>query len=252
MPLKRYILHTLILVCSLPLTNINGQEARSENFMGLGSSYGLDIAAGDLSDRFGQSFHAGLSLELFRIKWNGLFSFEASINFGDNVKQDVLSAYRLENGSILGNNGSYADVFLRQRGAYLGIMANKIIFSVPDNPHAGFALGLGLGYLQHNIRFQVDSSNAPQFEGDYAKGYDRNSAGIASKQAISYLHIGKNKAVNFEIALYVTEGFTTNRRAFNFDTAQSDSESRLDILIGLDVKWILPIKDQQAAGEIFY
>jgi len=220
--------------------------------MGLGFSYGLDIAAGDLSDRFGQSFHAGLSVELFKTRWNGLFRLEGSINFGDNVKQDVLSTYRLDNGSILGNNGSYADVFLRQRGAYLGLMVNKIIISVPENPHAGFALGLGLGYMQHNIRFQVDSSNAPQFEGDYAKGYDRNSAGIASKQAISYLHIGKNKAVNYEISLFVTEGFTSNRRAFNFDTAQSDSDSRLDILIGLEVKWILPIKDQQPAGDIFY
>lgn len=245
---------TVLLSCILVmvLASLRGQEARTENFWGFGFNYGLDFPAADMADRFGSNFHAGVAVELFRTRWKGLLRFEAMLLFGENVNEDVISVYRLENNAILGNDGSYADVFLRQRGAYIGLMAKKILVPSRENPNAGLALGLGLGYLQHNIRFQVDSNNAPQFEGDYAKGYDRNTGGPALKQAISYLHIGRNRNVNYEISLVVSEAFTSNRRGYNFDTGMPDNASRLDMMIGLDLKWIIPVKDQQAAGEIYY
>lgn len=228
------------------------QEERTENFTGFGFHYGIDIPAGDLSDRFGQNFHAGVSLELFRAKLKGMMRLEASIFFGPNVKEDVISSLRSPNGAVLGNNGDYVDVFLRQRGAYLGILANKVLIPNKSNANAGFAAGFGLGYLQHKVRFQIDSENAPQLTGDYAKGYDRNSVGPALKQNFSYLHIGKNKSLNYEVSLYFIEAFTKNNRPINFDTGMKDDARRLDIFIGLDVRWIIPVKDSQVAGEIFY
>ena len=241
------------MLCVLFIQTSHAQESeRSADFWGLGFAYGVDFSAGDMADRYGQHSHASLSFDLFKNKFNGILRLEASLSFGSNVKEDVLSIYRAENGALLGNDGQYVDVFLRQRGSYLGVLAEKIILSKKDNKRAGLSLGLGLGLMQHNIRFQVDSSNAPQLEGDYAKGYDRNSIGPAIKQNISYLHLGKNKSLNYQISLFFTEAFTQNNRSINFDTMAAEEGRRLDIVIGLEARWIIPFKDQQKAEEIFY
>lgn len=247
------IIGIIILVLSF-INTAGAQELpeRSENFWGAGFSYGVDFPAGDLADRFGRSFHAGVSVDFFRKKMNAVISLEALIFFGSNVEEDVLAGQRTESGAILGNNGSYADVFLRQRGLFAGLLFNKNIVPLKENRHAGLSAGLGLGVLQHNIRLQVDSRNAPQLSGDYAKGYDRHTMGPALKQNLSYLHIGKNKTINYEIRLFVIEAFTKNTRIINFDTGLKDDASRLDIIIGMEFKWLIPLKDQQAAGEIFY
>jgi len=236
------------------VSNLQAQEmeARSADFWGVSFAYGIDFSAGDMADRYGQHFHANMAIDLFKLKWNGIIRLEGALFFGDNVNEDVLSPYRNETGSILGNDGSYADVFLRQRGTYLGVMLNKVLLPLRQNPHAGLTAGLGFGLYQHNIRFNVDSNNAPQVEGDYGKGYDRNSIGPALKQNIGFMSIGKNKNVNYEVALSITEGFTRNNRPVNFDTGTKEDDRRLDIVIGLEFRWIIPLKDKQEPGEIFY
>ncbi|MBT8231608.1 MAG: hypothetical protein HKO66_09395 [Saprospiraceae bacterium] len=233
--------------------SLNGQEEKRQNFIAIGANYGLNQSFSDLSDRFGTHFQAGISLDLFKEKINTIFSIEGAILFGDHVKEDVLANLRLENGSILGSDGGLVDVFLRQRGTYLGLMGNKIVLKSQKNPYSGLALGLGFGVLQHNIRIQVDTNNAPQFNGNYGKGYDRNTMGFALKQQIGLMSLSKNKRINFELALNLTEGFTKNTRAINFDTGLKDDKSRIDIIIGLDFKWMIPLKSQYDKDEeIFY
>ena len=157
-----------------------------------------------------------------------------------------------DSGRILGSNGNLADVFLRERGVAFGLYASKIIIPGRENPKAGIALALGFGVLQHNIRIQVDTNNAPQFAGDYGKGYDRNALGPYLKQSIKYLHIGKSRTVNYEIALNFNQGFTKNTRGVNFDTQLPDDSTRLDILVGLSAKWYLPIFDLRESDEVYY
>lgn len=248
---KRILLALGVFLVSICGSQIIAQEEREFDFTGFSFDYGINIPAGDISDRFGSFFHAGIALDLFKKKFNGLIRLEGNIFFGDQVDEDVLASQRGSNGQILGFDGRYADVFLRMRGAYAGLMVNKMIISSKDNKYSGFSAGLGLGWMQHKIRLQVDSNNAPQFSGDYQKGYDRNSVGPALKQNFSYLHIGKNKSVNYQISLYLIEAFTSNTR-FNFDTGMKDDSGQLDLVIGLDLRWILPIWDKQEPGEIYY
>ena len=229
------------------------QNVREDNFIAFGANYGIEVPFGDIADRFGQNFRAGVSLDLFKNKSNSIISLEGFILFSDNVKEDALFPLRQSNGAILGSNGAYVDVFLRQRGTYVGLNYDKIILPRSSNNNSGLAVGLGIGVLQHNIRFQIDSNNAPQFKDDYGKGYDRNTMGFAAKQKISYLHIGKSKSVNYEIALTITEGFTKLTRGVNFDTGLPDNKSRLDILVGLNFKWMIPFSSPSAAqDEYFY
>ena len=110
---------------------------------------------------------------------------------GESVKENVISSLQLDNNAFLGNDGGYADVFLRMQGAYVGLYLNKIIISSKKNPNAGLNLGLGVGLLQHNIRINVESKNAPQFSNDYAKGYDRRTLGPALKQNIGCCPSGR-------------------------------------------------------------
>ena len=232
---------------------VNGQDDyRQENFIAVGFSYGIDIPFGELADRFGSNFRATVSVDLFNAEKKLLWGLEGGILFGDNVREDVIAPLRLDNGRIIGNNGQLADVFLRERGTFLGLYASKVLLAAKENPHAGLALGLGVGLLQHNIRIQDELRNASHFSGDYDKGYDRNTLGPYIKQVLKYQNIGKKKTVNYELALTITEGFTKNTRSINFDTKLLDNDRRLDILVGLSAKWFIPIIDLRETNEIFY
>jgi len=241
----------LLLICLFAQKSV-AQEIRESNFIAFGANYGIDIPFADMSDRFGTNFHAGISLDLFKKKLNGLISFEGSILFGDNVKEDVLSPLRISNGAILGTDGAFVDVFLRQRGTYIGVTIDKIIIPMVKNKHSGLSLSGGIGVMQHNIRLNIDSNNAPQLSGDYGKGYDRNTLGVALKQKIGFINIGKTKSVNYQIALTITEGFTKLTRGVNFDTMLPDGDTRLDIIVGLDFKWMIPLSSQGSAEEEYF
>lgn len=242
----------LFFVFFIQSTTLNAQDERPD-FISVGAEYGTQFPFGDMKDRFGQNFVAGLSLNLFKQKFNGIFSIEGQFMFGNKVNEDVLSDFRLSNGGILGSDGVYADVLLRQRGSYLGIKAEKVVLPRKSNKNAGIAVGFGLGIIQHKIRIQVDSNNAPQFSDNYSKGYDRNSRGLALKQSITYNHIGLNKNMNYSVGLTLYEGFTKSVRNINFDTGLKDDSSRLDLLLSLSFKWFIPLKDQiDRDKEIFY
>ena len=246
------IIGICLLCLTVNFTQAQESEAREGNFFGIGVSYGLVRPIGDLGNRFGTNFQASLSLDWFKEKLNGSFGIEGYILFGDSVKEDVLANLRLENGAILGIDGRYADVFLRMRGNYLGAYIRKNIIPLKSNRRAGLALSAGVGLLQHNIRVQVDTNNAPNLGGVYEEGYDRHTVGPALKQGISYTHVGKSSGVNFAVSFEITEGFTKNQRALNFDTLERDDDSNLDIIMGLNFKWFIPLKDQRPPEEIFY
>ncbi len=226
-------------------------ETRDNNFLAFGFKYGLNFTAGDMADRFGSNNAASISLDLFSNKFNGVFSLEYAFIFGDNVREDALASIRLDNGRILGNNGAYADIFLRQRGAYIGIAASKVVLPMKKNPKSGLSIGLGAGWLQHRIRFQDDLQNVPQVSGEYSKGYDRHTTGPYLKQTFEFTNIGRNRSLNYSIGFFILEGFTKNRR-INFDTGMQNTNSRIDIIWGINAKWYIPFKDYTPPGEIFY
>src|SRR5665213_331568 len=99
----------------------------------------------------------------------------------------------------------------------------------------------GIGFLEHKIFFEDYTKNVPEIDGDYAKGYDRLTNGVALYQTCKYLHFGNRHLVNYFIGLELTEGFTENRRPINFDTMEKDNTKRIDILYGITIGWMLPI-----------
>ena len=248
---------TIILALVIGCQYVYAQEEPSavpDNFLAFGAQYGIQFPGGDLSDRFGNNFAATFSLDYYNKKLRGYYGLETQIQFGNNVREDVLAPLRLSSGAILGTNGEVGQIFLRRRGFYIGAYINKTIISGKKNPASGLTLGLGAGVLEHQVRIQNDLANVGQLNGDLEKGYDRLTRGPALKQAITYQHLGANRSVNYSIGVSVFEAFTDSVRSINFDTGLSAKGSRFDLLISIDAKWYIPLiqGNSRTKEEVFY
>jgi hypothetical protein len=214
---------------------------------------GLQKPGSDLSIRFGNNMNVGGSLDWLTEQQNWIFGIEGYYLFGTEVKENVLQKLQNSDGFIIGNNGELADIQLRERGFYIGGHIGKLFSLSAVNPRSGIRATLGAGLLQHKIRIQDDPLVAtPQLSEDKKKGYDRLSNGLAINEFVGYQLLTTNKRVNFTIGFEFTQGFTQNRRDFNYDTRIKDARQRLDLLWGLRANWIIPFYGGKGAAEIYY
>jgi hypothetical protein len=230
------------------------QTPKFPNSLFLNVSYSGQLPAGDLANRFGLSMAVGTGLEYFLANKNLIIGAEAYYLFGQTVKEDVLAFARTTEGEILGDIGTYARVDLRQRGYYWGGHIGRFFKTKEGgNQIGGLRVTLGGGFLQHYIRIQ-DNQNVSiaQLSGAYRAGYDRLTNGFALNQFVGWQVLSRNKRINFHIGLELTEGFTKNRRGFNFDTGLREDKTRLDMLYALKFGWMLPFWTAQKASEIEY
>jgi hypothetical protein len=238
-------------------SSLKAQPKRNlpKNFypLSISASFGTQMPSGDLEARFGNNLNVGIGIEYARIPSGWIFNVESSYIFGNTVKEDVLKLLRTSDGNIINDLNAYADVNLRERGLYTGATVGKI-FKLHDdgNRFGGIRFTLGAGWLYHNIRIQDNQDAVSQLSGEYARGYDRFTAGIATTQFLGYQVISRDRTVNFYIGLDATEGFTKNQRGFNFDTGQRDDRKRIDILYGVRIGWQLAIFTNQKAEDIEY
>lgn len=253
---KILITLSLIIGYSNSVKSQNAPKTNTENFLNIGMTnlsfgYGIEFPFGDMKDRFGKNLKFTLGAERMTTS-NWIFGLEFSYMFGDTVKEDVLSSLRLLNGEILGSDNAYADAFTRERGLFLGVNVGKII-PFRKKSRSGLRITAAAGLLTHYVRIQDEANSLPQLEGDYLKGYDRLTRGLAFRQFVGYQHVTENKRVNFYIGLEFTQGFTSNIRAVNFDTGlPASSSGRFDGLVGLKAAWILPFFDDFVDEEVFY
>lgn len=255
--MQKINLSVILSLFFLILCNSNGysQDERRNigNLIALNFQFGAGIPAGDLSDRFGNTFSLGTGMDFITEKNNLIFGWKGDFHFGNVVKENILGGLAPE-GFIFGNSLSNATELRRaQRGFYIGAHLGKIFSFSGTNARSGLRVTLGAGLLQHKIRLQQDPSNfVNQIAGEYAKGYDRLTNGLALRQFVGYQLLGNDKLVNFTFGLEFIQGFTQNRRSFNFDEMRADTDKRLDLLIGLKVGWTLPFYVGKSTGEIYY
>lgn len=240
----------------LPIAPLSGQTNTAQNtgsVLLFGFSYGLHLPGGDLQERFGLNFSPGLQIDYLTEPNNWIISLQGSFQFGSEVKTDVLANLRTEEGFIIANDRSVADIQLRERGFYLGASVGKLIGLAKNNYRSGLRLDLGAGLLQHRIRIQDDPvRTVAPLTGEYRKGYDRLTNGLALRQFIGYELLSKDRRANFYAGLELIQGFTKSRRNFDFLSRQADQASRVDLLYGFRVGLILPFYIGQDPGEIFY
>lgn len=245
------ILYILVFLLFLPVAYSQEKILNEGQSLLIRLDYGGQLPSGDLAKRFGFSYSVGSQVHWFSKK-NFVFGIKYDFQFGTQVKVNPLSGLQSPEGFIFGNNKTPANVRLRQRGFSAIFNAGKVIVLNPDYNRSGLLLMAGIGLLQHKIRIQEDpESFVPQIAGDYKKGYDQLSNGLAFYQFVGYQFLGADKRLNFYIGLEAIQAATRNRRDLNFDTFTKDSNSYKDLMFGFKVGWIIPLYFGEG-NEILY
>lgn len=217
----------------------------------VGVHFAGDLPQGDLAQRFGPNFSAGISF-LYKSKKNWLFGAEGSYFFGRNVKEDVVKSMRTPDGFVIDNEGYPADLRLTERGWNIYLVVGKIFSKVGGhNPNCGLMAWAGPGYMQHKIKLYDANQKIAAIKGDLKKGYDRLSGGPALTQFVGWSYLSNRKLVNFYFGVELFEGFTKSYRIHNYDTGLDDTKKRFDMQVGFRAGWYLPIY-KRVPKEFYY
>lgn len=204
-------------------------------------SYSPQIPAGDMKERFGLNSNIGADFQV-KTKSNWIVGFSGSFMFGSKIKEEgIFSNIQTSDGLVINSNGLYSEIRMYERGFITLFKLGKVFPVFSPNPNSGIMATLGTGFIQHKIRIEDVSGSTPQLTGEYIKGYDRLTNGLALSQFIGYLYLGNTRLLNGFVGFEITEGFTQNRRSFNFSTMERDSRKRMDILYGIRFGIIVPL-----------
>ncbi len=216
----------------------------------VGISYGYQFPAGDMANRFGNNSAIQLNVD-FKTRKQWIVGINGSYLFGKQIRETGLfDSIITSDGYIISQNGEFADVRLYERGFTISATAGRMFSFKKPNPNSGFVFNFGIGFIQHKIRIETIGNNVPQLTKEYKKGYDRLTNGILLSENLGYLYLSNNRLVNFYIGFECMQGFTQNRRSYDYDLMKQDTKKRLDILYGGKVAWILPL--YKKAPQDFY
>ena len=213
-------------------------------------NYSFNLPAADMKKRFGNTNLVGLS---YGYKWknNVFFGLDGRFMFGTRVSEtNMLDKLRTSSGYIITGQGLLEDITYEERGFTALLKVGKIFPVFGPNPNCGISASAGLGFMQHKIIFRFTNGPIYQLEGKYTDGYDRLSNGLALYESIGYQYFSNRNFGNFHFGFEFWQGFTQNRRSWNFDTFEHDSQKRLDLLFGIYLGIDLPL--YKRAPEEFY
>lgn len=214
-------------------------------------TYALQFPGGDMADRFGTNNNLGGSF-LIKNRHNWIYGVSGGFVFGTDVKESsVIEALEDDNGGIVGTTGRYANIILQQRGFTAQAVVGKIFPWFGPNQNSGVMIMGGVGFIQHKIRFQDEIKEVPLLNDDYAKGFDRLTNGLLTSEFIGYRYMANNRLLNFYAGVEFMQGFTKNRRSFNYDTREEDTKDRLDLLTGIKVGITIPLY-KKAPKDFYY
>lgn len=248
------IAHIFLLLCLLAI-NMAGQRTRNVKDSTISISlvdvgYSFQVPGGDMAKRYGPNSMLGISFG-YKTNKNWLWSISGNFLFGSRIKEDSLfSALTTSQGFMLTNVGTYAEVYLYERGYTAGASLGKLIPWGP-NRNSGIFISAGAGFINHKIRIEVANNNVYALTDEYKKGYDRKTNGLYITEFIGYRYMGNKKLLNFFAGFEFYQGFTQGRRPYNFDQMAPDNNKRLDLLYGLRIGWTLPLY-RRDPGTYFY
>ena len=204
-------------------------------------AYGMQLPEGDMKTNFNYNYNIGSRVS-YLTGTNWIFGVGGAWLFSDNIKTDVLAPLRIENGLLIERTGRMGLTQLGERGFTVNGEIGKLIPLTKRTRLHNLEFRVGAGYLQHWIRIRLLGypEDLPQLLGEYLRGYDRKTSGIALNQYIGYRFMSKSKLVNLFIGVDFTEGFTYNRRYYNFDTREIDNKLKKDILLGFKAGFCIP------------
>ncbi len=245
---------TWIILLLIPLA-LAGQKNVADSAVSvpmISANLGLQWPGGDLEERYGMSNSAGGSF-LFKTSGNWLIGAEFNYIFSENIKDkdEILSLISTESGSIIDGNGMFTEVNYHERGFYTNLTFGKLFPVIGPNPNSGLFITGGVGLLQHRTFIQNPENRAPQISGEYMKGYDRLTNGLAVSEMFGYMHLGSKRLASFYIGVEFIQAWTQSRRDYNFNLMKKVNEKRFDMLYGVRVGWIIPLYGR-SSGDYYY
>ena len=214
------------------------------------AGYGYYLPGGDMVKRFGDNSCVFLNAD-FKLKRQWIVGLSSSYLFGKKIKDTPFYNITKDN-VFINSEGDQADVRLFERGFTVSANFGKLFVISGRRPNFGLVANLGVGFIQHKIKIEVMGNNLPQLDKTYKKGYDRLTSGLLLSQNLGYMFLSENHLVNFYVGLECMQGFTQNRRLYDFEKMQADNKKRLDVLTGVKVAWILPLYKRAVKSNNYY
>jgi len=215
-------------------------------------AYAYQIPGGDMALDYGHNSTIGPAIS-YKTNKNWIWTAEMNFIFGNDAKKSaaIISDITTEEGYVIGLDGIYANVRPMERGFTILAKAGKIFPAFDINPNSGLFFNVGIGYIQHKIRWDIEGNTALQLDGDYKKGYDRFTEGFTLTQEFGLFYMADKRLLNFKVSAELIESFTKMKR-YNFDTMGGQPESRLDLFFGLKVSWMVPLYGRPPKSVYFY
>lgn len=247
--------HLVLWLIMLSVTVIHAQESDKEKpssipmFYGF---YGYQWPGADMAEKFGSNSAIGPGF-MWKASSNWLFGVEYNYLFGNNVKDslNILKGIMTSEGNVISGDGTPSLVALFERGHIVEAKFGKLIPVINADKNSGIFFTVGLGYITHKIRIEVQNESAPQLKGDYKRGYDRLSGGFMLSQSVGFMYFGKSRLLNFTLSVEAFEGWTKPYRDYYFDTMTAPEGKKFDFLIGPKIAWMIPLR-QRSLKEFYY
>lgn len=251
--MRKILLSIVVLICCFqPTYGQSGVRDSMIRFPFIGISYGLYVPGGDMKDRFGTASMLSGDF-LFKTSKNLVYGITAGFIFGSQVdEKGLFDGISTSEGQIIGLDGLYADVRTFERGYHVSATLGKIFTFKKPNPNSGIIVTGGPGFLQHKIRIEAIGNTVPGLRNDYKKGYDHLTNGIQLREFIGFISFGNRQLINFYGGFEFIQGFTANRRDYNFNEPGIKDDNRLDLLYGFKLGWILPLYKKKPAQYYLY
>jgi hypothetical protein len=208
----------------------------------------------DLKQRFGPFASIGLSSG-YKTRKGWIFAINAAFLFNEKVlEKDAISGILTVDGFLIGGDGTLYDLTYQMRGMQLDFSLSHLIPRTGHNKNSGIFAGLGLGYIDHRIRYEPEDRNAPlpQLDREKRKGYDRLSGGWILRPALGYQYMGNKRLVNFFVQLEHAYAGTVSLRNYQFDHPGKFNENRTDGFWSIRFGWTLPIYRKPATEYFAY
>jgi hypothetical protein len=201
---------------------------------------GFYAAAGDLAKRF--PHFAGIPVgTYYKSKSDWTVGIDWSPFLGNRVQTAGLFGDILgPSGELIDQNGYATIVRYYMRGYTFTGRVGKLIALDKGNRFGKIEIAAGAGFMQHRIKMRFDARLSPQLESDYRYGYDRMTNGLQLVQNVRW-HYLNPETLSFFIGLDFGQGFTQNRRNWNFSEYRQDDDRRIDSYFGFSAGILIPI-----------
>lgn len=203
-------------------------------------AYGMQTPLGDMAKIYRTNFNVNGRIN-YITRNHLILSVGGDFIFNDILRRDLVVNLRESSGYIIDKQGALADVKQGLRGFYVNAGIGKFWnLSKSRRRRMGFECRVTGGYFQHWARIKVDGEDLVQLMGEYNKGYDRKSSGVAFQQYIGFRVMSANRLTNLFIGIDALEGITYNRRAWNYDERKADTSAKFDVLLGFRAGFSIP------------